>query len=91
MLTLSPPVEFVYWRDTVAINANVVEATHGETHDEVIGAGDSSKEFQRFALKKPPLTLLPAPTPQGTEDTLTVRVNDVEWEERDNLNSSDTR
>lgn len=78
-------LEYVYKRDTVAINANVAKATHGETQNEVLGSGDGSKALQQFTLKKPPLTFLAAPTPRGAESTLEVRVNDIQWHEESSL------
>ena len=76
---------YTYARDTVSIFGNVVLATHGETRSEVLGAGDATRSLQTFALKKPPLTYVPAPTPAGVATTLVVRVNDVAWSETDTL------
>ncbi|WP_062290917.1 putative baseplate assembly protein [Nostoc piscinale] len=70
-----------YNRDTVTINANVVLATHGETVRAVLGSGDGAKTFQTFILKKPPLTYISANTPSGNQTTLSVRVNQILWEE----------
>lgn len=70
-----------YVRETVRINANVALATHGESKQEVLGSGDASRIFQRFALRQPPLTYVSAPTPSGAESTLEIRVNDVLWHE----------
>ncbi len=75
------PLANSFRRDTVTINANVAPATHGESKQEVLGSGDGSRAFQRFALKQPPLTHVGAATPSGTESTLKVYVNDVEWRE----------
>src|SRR5262249_49676399 len=64
------------------INANSAAATHGETVPaEILGSGDASIANQSFPLKKPPLTYVSAATPSGAADTLTVRVDDVAWEE----------
>jgi hypothetical protein len=72
----------IYKRDTVTINANVAHATHGETtKTEVLGSGDGSQPFQRFALKQKPLTYVSAATATGTKSTLEVRVNNVLWDE----------
>ena len=70
-----------YKRDSVRIYANVVPATHGETHNEVLGSGDAGRAFQAFGLQRAAVTQLPAPTPRGTEDQLKVYVNDVRWHE----------
>ncbi len=72
-----------YQRESVAINANVARATHGETKTEVLGSGNGSETFQKFVLKNNPLTYVSAPTASGVESTLEVRVNDVLWEETD--------
>lgn len=66
-------------RDSVQFLANVAEATHGETVQEVLGGGDSSRQFQAFLLKRSPITRLPAPKPDGQESALAIRVNDVDW------------
>ena len=74
-----------YVRDTVTINANVVGASHGETVEEVLGSGDGSQANQSFELKKPPLTYVSATTTTGSESTLELRVNGVEWVETASL------
>jgi hypothetical protein len=84
-LLLATPTAYAYKRESVVIYGNVVKATHGETRLETLGAGDGSQAWQTFRLKQPPLTFLPAPTPAGTESTLHVYVNDVEWHETDSL------
>jgi len=63
------------------VNANVAHATHGETRAEILGGGDGSQPFQRFALKQKPLTYVAAPTPSGGRSTLEVRVDGVRWDE----------
>jgi predicted phage baseplate assembly protein len=71
-----------YVRASIAINANVAPATHGETTtDEILGSGDASQKNQTFQLAKPPLTYVSAPTASGGQDTLTVRVNGLAWQE----------
>jgi len=84
-IRFAQPLAFTYKRDTVIIYGNVVKATHGETRNETLGAGDGSKVLQSFALRQPPLTYVPSPTPAGAESTLKVYVNDVEWHEADAL------
>jgi hypothetical protein len=69
-----------YVRSTVTLHANVVPATHGETVHEVLGSGDGAQTNQRFRLKKPPLTYVPAATASGAESTLELRVNGVLWQ-----------
>ncbi len=74
-----------YRRDTVTVNANVVRATHGETHNEVLGSGNGAAALPAFTLKQSPLTWVSAPTVDGVQSTLTVRVNGVAWHEIRNL------
>jgi hypothetical protein len=83
-LVLATGTAYSYKRETLTIYGNVVKATHGETRNETPGAGDGSA-FQKFTLKQPPLTFVPAATPAGVESTLKVYVNDVEWHETDTL------
>ena len=72
-----------YERATVAIAANVVSSTHGETRHEVLGSGDASRPFQEFALRETPLTYVVSPA--GALSTLKVYVNGVRWTEVDAL------
>ncbi len=85
VLTLKNSLQYRYIRETVTINANVVPATHGETVNEILGSGDSAQVNQTFTLKKPPLTYVSAQTERGSESTMTVRVNNIEWEEESAL------
>lgn len=84
-LELAQPLAHVYRRGTLAIHANVVKATHGETRTEVLGSGDGSRALQTFTLKQPPLTFVPANVPAGVVSTLDVQVNDISWSEVDTL------
>jgi predicted phage baseplate assembly protein len=85
VITLATRLAYCYKRDSVKIYGNVVKATHGESHLEVLGSGDSSKAMQQFELKISPLTFVSASTPRGAATTLEVRVNDILWHEADNL------
>ena len=76
---------FQYARASVKVFGNVVLATQGETRGEVLGSGDATQTLQRFSLKKPPLTYVPAPTASGIASTLEVRVNDILWRESPTL------
>lgn len=76
-LTFESDLEHTYRRDTVTLNANVVAATHGETHREVLGDGDAATPFQRFRLRHKPLTHVSAANPSGAESTLELRVRGV--------------
>ena len=88
IVTLFRDLTHVYKRDTVTIYANVARATHGETHQELLGSGDRSQAFQSFSLSYHPLTHLAAPNVSGVESTLKVQVNDILWHEVPNLNRS---
>jgi baseplate J-like protein len=78
-------LRYSYIRKTVALNANVARATHGESKREVLGTGDAAQAFQKFVLKQAPLTYVSAPTPTGLASTLQLRVNDVLWDESSSL------
>ncbi|MEH1781828.1 MAG: putative baseplate assembly protein [Nostoc sp.] len=84
-LRFARPLAYSYKRETVTIYGNVVKATHGETHTEILGSGDGTKANQQFTLSLPPLTYLPTPNPSGVVSTLEVYVNDVRWQEVENL------
>ncbi len=88
-LTLAEPLAYRYKRNTVTLNANVVLASHGETVSETIGSGDSAARLQTFALAHGPLTHVSAPVPEGVASTLSVRVNDIRWQETETLLSLD--
>jgi Baseplate J-like protein len=85
ILTLAAPLAYTYDRGSVTIYGNVVDATHGQSTGEVLGNGDATRAFQTFALGQSPLTYVSAPTPSGASSTLTVRVNELEWHELDDL------
>ena len=80
-ITLRETLKGVYLRSSLRINANVAEATHGESKMEVLGSGDGSRAFQKFKLKQKPLTYISADSSSGIKSTLQVRVNDLLWEE----------
>jgi baseplate J-like protein len=85
VLSLAQPLRNSYERTTVSIHANVARATHGESVREVMGSGDGSRPNQRFALKRPFVTYVPAATPSGAKNTLSVRVDGVRWDETRSL------
>lgn len=85
ILRFEARLQYRYVRTSVAINANVARATHGETVAEVLGSGDGAQANQRFVLKKPPLTYVSAANPRGVDSTLSVRVSGVLWEETPTL------
>ena len=66
---------------TAQLLGNAVPASHGETiHDEVLGDADASVPFQRFTLRKKPVTVL-AGSGGAADSSLTVRVDGVAWTE----------
>ncbi len=80
-VTFINPLSYDYVRSTVTINANIAEGTHGESVHEVLGSGDAGQSFQSFTLRQPPLTYVSASTPNGTQTSLEIRVNELLWEE----------
>ena len=61
---------------------NVASASQGETvHNEIVGDGDASLAFQKFTLRKKPLTYTPAAVPGGIASSLALLVNGVRWRE----------
>jgi hypothetical protein len=68
-----------YAVDGLALNANVVSASNGETVAEVLGSGDASMAFQDFTLKQGPLTWVAAPIPGGMDAALKLYVDGIEW------------
>jgi len=87
-LELANNLVHTYKLDTVKINANLIEATHGETKEESIGNGDPSQPFTQFDLKNSPLTYISASTPTGISSTLQIRINGVKWEARSSFEES---
>jgi len=84
-IQLASPLAYTYASKDITIYGNVVRATHGQTTGEILGDGDASQAFEKFALHQKPLTYLSAATPAGAESTLSVRVNEIEWQEADDL------
>jgi predicted phage baseplate assembly protein len=78
----------IYDATTVTINANAVEATNGETVHEILGSGNASNDALQFTLKQTPLTYVNAATGNGTQSTLQVWVNNLQWHEVPNLLST---
>ncbi|MBI9048799.1 MAG: putative baseplate assembly protein [Anaerolineaceae bacterium] len=85
VLTFESGRKYTYLRSKLTLNANTVSAIHGETVNEILGSGDGAKTNQRFTLKKPPLTYIPATTPTGSASTLKLRVNGLLWNESTSL------
>lgn len=65
-LTFEMGLTNAYIRHTVTLNANIADATHGETvANEVLGSGDGTQSNQHFSLKQQPLTYVSAPPPRA--------------------------
>ncbi len=87
-LTLLNALLGIYDTPTVTVNANAVLATNGETMQEILGSGDSTNSALQFTLKGSPLTYVTAPIGNGSQSTLQVWVNNLQWHEVSNLLSS---
>ncbi len=85
LVTITPPLPFALARDSVVVFGNVALATQGETAAQILGAGDAGQRFQRFELKRTPLTYRSAANETGAASELSVRVGDVEWAEKPTL------
>jgi hypothetical protein len=85
ILSFEQALSRIYDRTTVAVNANVVEATHGETMHEILGSGDATNAALQFTLKQTPLTYVSAPSGLGASSTLEVWVNNLRWPEVDDF------
>jgi hypothetical protein len=71
---------------TAVLLGNVARASHGESvKEEILGDGDASATFQRFPLRKRPLTYVPSADPGGLASSLRVLVNRVLWREASSL------
>ncbi len=85
-LELEADLANAYLPRSVRINANVAQASNGDSKQmqvqpEILGGGDGSRAFQRFILRQKPLTYIAASTPSGAESTLEIRVNGIRWNE----------
>jgi hypothetical protein len=79
-LTLVSPLANCYDRSTVAVNANVAPATHGQSVAEFGGSGDASVGGQSFALKQSPLTYVTdSASPTGASPTLIAQIDGLAW------------
>jgi hypothetical protein len=83
------PLSRRYRLRSVTLSANVALANHGETvADEVLGSGDGSRRHQRFSLSRSGLMHQAAASDRGAQSALSIRVNDVEWQERPTLHGA---
>lgn len=84
-LTLESVLSGIYDASTVRVNANAVSSTNGETVHEILGSGDATNKALQFTLKQSPLTYITAATGNGTQSTLEIWVNNLQWHEVSNL------
>ena len=88
VLALAAPLQRLYDTPTLKVNANAVEASHGETMREVVGSGNATNAALQYQLKQSPLTYTSAATTNGVQSTLQVRINNLLWNEVPNFLSS---
>ena len=79
------PLTYDYDWTTVTVNGNVLRATHGESTKETLGSGNAATPYQRFPLRQKPLTYTGSSGVSGSESSLKVFVNDVQWHEQEML------
>jgi hypothetical protein len=87
-LSFTQSLARIYDRSTVTVNANVAAATQGETMNEIMGSGDATNPALEFTLKQSPLTYVTSSLNNGAVSTLQVWVNNLRWQEVDNLLNS---
>lgn len=78
-ITLDRKLQFSHDPTALKIFANVVEVTHGETYEEVLGSGDATCEHQSFALSRKPLTRLSSLETGRAAPAITVLVSGEAW------------
>lgn len=74
-------LQHAYVRSSATVNANVVRATHGESVTQILGSGDGARPHARFTLLRPPVTYVSDASPTGAASTLSVRIDDVLWDQ----------
>lgn len=80
VLNLQPKASLSLDAQSTVMLGNITLASHGETVEvEVVGDGDASVAFQRFTLKKNPVTFVSSASAGGTQNSLKVLMNDVLW------------
>lgn len=81
-ISVESETSFQLAMESAVLFGNVALSSHGEkVLDEVLGDGDTSKAFQKFELQKNPLTYVPSAEAGGTDSSLEIRVNDIQWTE----------
>ncbi len=83
-LIFKTAIKYSYERETLSLNANVTDVTHGErVSGEVVGSS-KGEAHQRFVLNKTPLTWINSGTASGgAQPTLEIRVNGISWKKVD--------
>jgi hypothetical protein len=80
LLDLDVPVALA--SSSALLLGNVAPASQGETvRSEIVGDGDAAQAFQRFALKKKPVTYLSSTATGGVSSSLSLLVNGIQWKE----------
>lgn len=87
-LQLVSKLQGIYDVQTVTVNANTMDATHGETVHEILGNGDGTNPTLLFTLKQTPLTYVSSDSGGGITSTLQVWVNSQKWTEVANFMTS---
>lgn len=85
VLMLEKPLAYRYLPAATTVYGNVVHATHGDTVKEVIGSGDATVPFARFALRRGPLTFVAAPSTSGVRGSQDLRANGARLREVESL------
>jgi predicted phage baseplate assembly protein len=82
ILKFAPAVTRRYALDGLVVYGNVAHATNGETvRNEIVGNGDASQGFQKFVLRKKPVTYALDRKTGIVNSSLTLLVNSVKWDE----------
>lgn len=86
VVVLTDPLEHPLRRASVTVYGNVVPVTHGASApEEVLGSGDATVPWQRFALARAPLTHVWGAGGEGVRPELEIRVDGVRWSRVDRL------
>ncbi|WP_428268602.1 baseplate J/gp47 family protein [Haliangium sp.] len=86
-LLLEHPLEHPFDPVAMTINANVAQASHGETIFEILGDGNSARTNQAFPLRHGPVSV--ARSPSDPAGAIEVRVNGIPWQPVSSLHERD--
>jgi predicted phage baseplate assembly protein len=87
-VTLDHPLPTPIAAQTLRVLGNAVEATHGETVQQVLGSGDGRTPFQQVRPNRAPLTYVPDTSASGATSTMQLRVDGVAWTETPSLETA---